>query len=113
MSGSIVDMTGRAGGLPDFPGVKTIPQDRSALKMPSIDEPEKEGFGDLLKDMVSGVNDLQHEAAAKEEQFLKGEITDVHQVMIASEEASVAFDLLMEIRNKLLDSYKEIMRMQA
>ncbi len=113
MSDSIINTVGRANGMPDFPGTKTIPLDRSAMKSPSLEEPKQEGFGDLLKELVGGVNELQHEAAAREEAFLKGEITDVHQVMIAAEEASVAFDLLMEIRNKLLDSYKEIMRMQA
>ena len=63
--------------------------------------------------MVNDVSELQHQAAEKEEQFLRGEITDVHQVMIAVEEASTAFNLLMEVRNKLMDSYKELMRMNA
>lgn len=87
----------------------TIPLDRSLM-----DLPEEDGnFGTLLKEMVQDVNSLQHQAVDKEKQFLRGEISDVHEVMIAAEEASVAFDLLMEIRNKLLDSYNQIMRMQA
>jgi len=79
----------------------------------SMDLPSNENFGSMLKEMVQDVNELQHQAAVKENQFLRGEISDVHEVMIATEEASVAFDLLMEIRNKLLDSYNQIMRMQA
>jgi len=90
-------------GLSDLMNKQTIP----------VEKPSQEGFGDLLKEMVGSVNELQHEAADKEKQFLRGEITDVHEVMIATEEASVAFSLLMEVRNKLLDSYREIMRMQA
>ena len=76
-------------------------------------EKKTEGFNNLLADMVNEVNDLQHRAGDKEKQFLRGEISDVHEVMIAGEEASVAFSLLMEIRNKLLDAYKEVMRMRA
>jgi flagellar hook-basal body complex protein FliE len=62
---------------------------------------------------VQSVNDLQTKAADTETSFLKGDITDVHQVMISVEEASVAFELLMEIRNKLLDSYQQIIRMSV
>ena len=88
---------------------QTIPTDKSLLDLPE----EGGNFGTMLKEMVQDVNDLQHQAVEKEKQFLRGEISDVHEVMIATEEASVAFDLLMEIRNKLLDSYNQIMRMQA
>ncbi len=69
-----------------------------------------ESFGTMLKSFVKDVNDLQMESSDIEKKFMAGEITDVHQVMLASEEASVAFELLMEIRNKLLDSYREIIR---
>ncbi len=76
-------------------------------------EKGEQSFKDVLGDFVSSVNDLQSKAADTQESFLKGEVGDVHQVMIAVEEASVAFELLMEIRNKLLESYQQIMRMQA
>jgi flagellar hook-basal body complex protein FliE len=90
-------------GLKDILNKQTIPVEKS----------KQEGFGDLLKEMVGDVNELQHAAGDKQKQFMRGEITDVHEIMIAAEEASVAFSLLMEIRNKLLDAYREIMRMQA
>jgi flagellar hook-basal body complex protein FliE len=41
-----------------------------------------------------------------------GEITDVHQVMTAVEEASTAFNMMMEIRNKVMDAYQEVLRMR-
>lgn len=68
-------------------------------------------FKDTLSQFVNSVNDLQSQAADTEKAFLKGDISDVHQVMIAVEEASVAFELLMEIRNKLLEAYQTIQRM--
>jgi flagellar hook-basal body complex protein FliE len=76
-------------------------------------EVSNENFKDTLSKFVQSVNDLQAKAADTETSFLKGDITDVHQVMIAVEEASVAFELLMEIRNKLLDSYQQIIRMSV
>ena len=44
---------------------------------------------------------------------VSGRVTEVHDVMIAAEEAQLAFELLLEVRNKLLESYQEIMRMQV
>ena len=50
-------------------------------------------------------------AADIAEKFVLGEITDIHEVMIAAEEAGVALELVMEIRNKLIEAYQELMRM--
>jgi flagellar hook-basal body complex protein FliE len=82
-------------------------------KTNKIREEGGESFGQMLKSFVQDVNGLQHNSADMEKKFLTGEVTDVHQVMLAAEEASVAFELLMEIRNKLLESYKEIIRTPA
>ena len=68
-------------------------------------------FKDTLNQFVNSVNGLQKQASSAETSFLNGEITDVHQVMIAVEEASTAFQLLMEIRNKLLEAYQQVQRM--
>jgi flagellar hook-basal body complex protein FliE len=75
---------------------------------------EKKGtvpFGDILKGFMSEVNDLQVNMDKKIEQFAAGQTKDVHEVMIAVEEADVAFQLMMEIRNKLLKAFEEVMRM--
>ena len=45
--------------------------------------------------------------------MVTGEVTEVHDVMIAAKESQLAFELLVEVRNKLLESYQEIMRMQV
>jgi len=45
--------------------------------------------------------------------MVTGQVTEVHDVMIAAKEAQMAFELLLEVRNKLLESYQEIMRMQV
>ncbi len=74
--------------------------------------PEGTGFGDRIKEALSEANDLQLNAAGVADQFAKGEIENVHDVMIAAEKASVSLELVLEVRNKLLDAYREIMRMQ-
>ena len=76
---------------------------------------EKKGaipFQDILKNFMSEVNDLQLNVDKKVEQFASGEVKDVHEVMIAVEEADIAFQLMMEIRNKLMKAFEEVMKMQ-
>jgi len=68
-------------------------------------------FGDLLAGMVNDVNELQVNAGELREQLISGESGDLHQVMIAAEEAGVAMELLIEVRNKLVDAYQQLMRM--
>lgn len=68
-------------------------------------------FMDTLKSVVQDVNNLQLEAKSMEEAFVRGELEDLHQVTIAQEKARIALELMLEIRNKLLEGYQEIMRM--
>jgi flagellar hook-basal body complex protein FliE len=69
-------------------------------------------FSTALERAIGEVNALQLRAGESIQRLARGEVEDVHQVMIAAEEAGVAFDLMMEIRNKLLDAYQELMRTQ-
>ena len=69
-------------------------------------------FGEKLQNAIQEVNNLKATSGEMIEGMVSGEVTEVHDVMIAAKEASLAFDLLLEVRNKLLESYQEIMRMQ-
>ncbi len=69
-----------------------------------------DGFGSTLKKFMSDVNAMQVKADMKTQQFATGEIQDLHEVMAAAEEASISMMLLLEIRNKALEGYKELMR---
>ncbi len=68
------------------------------------------GFGETLKQFISDVNEMQVTADDKAMKFATGEIKDVHEVMAAAEEAGISLSLLLELRNKALDGYKELMR---
>ncbi len=69
-------------------------------------------FKSTLQGYLKDVNEMQHKADASIEKMVAGEITDVHQVMNSVQEANLAFNMMMEIRNKVMDAYQEIMRMR-
>ncbi len=70
-------------------------------------------FGAVLNGLVDQVDALQKNADASIQGLVSGEETNVHNVAIKMEEASVAFDLMMQVRNKLVEAYQEISRMQT
>ena len=71
------------------------------------------GFGDVLNKFVSEVNDKQIASGQAVNDLLSGKDIPLHQAMIAMQEAGVAFQLMVEVRNKLLEGYQELMRMQV
>ena len=72
-----------------------------------------EGFGKVLDSLVSIVDGKQANAQAVTRQVLLGDSSQLHQSVIAMQEASVAFSMMVEVRNKLVESYQELMRMQV
>lgn len=70
-------------------------------------------FGDVLTDMIRRTDESQKVSSQTTGALLSGQNVPVHQVMVASEEASVSFQLMLEVRNRLLDGYQELMRMQV
>jgi flagellar hook-basal body complex protein FliE len=76
------------------------------------DQVEEESFGAILKKSISEVNNLQNEADNAIQQFATGQGKSIHETIIALEKADVSFKLLVEVRNKLVEAYQEIMRMQ-
>ncbi len=83
------------------------------LGRPAVPTPDGPSFQDTLKGALSQVNELQLEAGELQRRMVAGEPVDLHEVMISAEEAGIAFDLMMEIRNKLLTAYQEIQRMHV
>jgi flagellar hook-basal body complex protein FliE len=79
----------------------------------ALQEPQPSGnFTDTLKDFISDVNTFQTESADLDAKLIKGEPVDLHDVMIATEKAKTSFQMLVEIRNKFLDLYQQVNRMQ-
>ena len=68
-------------------------------------------FGDQLKELLSSVNDKQQAATKLVDSVAAGKTESLHTAMLALEEASVSFQLMLEVRNKMLEAYQEINRM--
>jgi flagellar hook-basal body complex protein FliE len=81
--------------------------------MPGAAAAGKSDFSSLLGKMVSEVNAQQLSSAQNVNALQAGQNIPLHQAVIGMEEASVSFQLMVEVRNKLLESYQEIMRMQV
>ena len=70
------------------------------------------GFGDMLKDAISTVNNLQKESDQQIQKLMTGETQDLHSTLIAVQKADLTFQTMMQVRNKIVAAYQEIMRMQ-
>jgi flagellar hook-basal body complex protein FliE len=81
--------------------------------LPMADAVAKPKFDNLLDSAVSAVNAKMQAADVEKTKLFTGETDNLHQAMIAMQEASVAFSLMVEVRNKLVEGYQEIMRMQV
>lgn len=74
---------------------------------------EEAGFGEIFKNALDEVNALQQQSSEMKTKLLTGDLQDLSQVTIAAEKADLSFRLTMEIRNKVIEAYQEIMRMQV
>ncbi len=88
-----------------------------SLGKPKLDdgEPdtEKTSFGDMFNSFVKDVNHMQNVAGESIQRMIAGEIKDPHQVMLAVGEAKMAMNLLLEIRNKVMEGYRELIQMRV
>lgn len=73
---------------------------------------EVKSFGEFLQDSISKVNNLQVEANTAMEKLASGESQNLHETLLAVENADIAFRTMNQVRSKVIDAYREIMRMQ-
>lgn len=92
------------------PGLIERTEPRTAtVSLPAA--PDQPKFSDMVTDLLQSVNGVQNEAAAIQQAYLAGEEVELHQMMIKAEEAGISMDLLLEIRNRLVDAYNDLMKM--
>ena len=77
------------------------------------EEGSRTSFSSMLQRSVAEVNQLQNQADSSIEQLIVGRSRNLHETMIALEKADISFRLMMEVRNKIIEAYNEIMRMQV
>ena len=88
----------------------TIPTNTEFIS--SVGGEGQDSFKKTLSGFINEVNDLQSKANESIENFATGKVENVHEVMIAMSKAEISFKFMMEARNKLIETYKEVMRMQ-
>ena len=69
------------------------------------------GFGDAMRSALQRVNEMQSQSSAITEAYERGETTDIAAVMMARQQASIGFEATLQVRNRLLTAYKDIMSM--
>ena len=70
------------------------------------------GFGAVFENAINSVENVRHESTEAVEKFLKGEGGELHTTVLATQKAELTFQLFLQARNKVVDAYQEIMRMQ-
>lgn len=73
----------------------------------------EKSFGDTLKEAVATVNALQKDSDKKMQELATGKTTDIPQVMMAAEKADIALRMMVQVRNKIIEAYQEVMKMQV
>ena len=90
-----------------------IDQGKSKQKVDLSKELGEKDFGETISDFVKAVNQSQIDSEGAIRDVIEGKSENIHQAMATAEEAKLSFQLMIEIRNRLLDSYKEIQRLQV
>jgi flagellar hook-basal body complex protein FliE len=80
---------------------------------PEVQEPGKTSFGDALKDSIKKVGEIEKEADQEVQKLATMESGDIVNTMMAIEKADISFQMMMQVRNKIISAYEEIMRIQV
>ncbi|MCT4584029.1 MAG: flagellar hook-basal body complex protein FliE [Peptostreptococcaceae bacterium] len=74
---------------------------------------EKVDFFSFLNDAIHSVSNLEFKQEELEKKFALGELDNLHELTVATQEAEIGIQALMQVRNKVMDAYNEIMRIQV
>ena len=100
----------RSGGIGVANNVgMTVQLDRTA----PVDRVTAPGFAQMFEKFIQGVDQKKKISKNETQDLILGRSDNIHEAVVKSQEAGVAFNLMIEVRNKLVDSYKELMRMQV
>lgn len=98
-----------------FPSVQQIfaPTPNSVKGASTTPFEAQKSFASVLKESINNINQSQLDADNMTQKLVNGENVDLHQVMIAQQKANITLQAALEVRNKVIDAYQEIMRMQV
>ena len=93
-----------------IPPIQSIPL---TMKTPEGTPDTRPGFKEALENSVNDVNQRQLQAHSAIEDLATGRSNNLHETMIAIQKAEVSFKMLMQVRNKIINAYQEVMRMSV
>jgi flagellar hook-basal body complex protein FliE len=99
----------------------TIPiQGANPIRPPVIEQPQAPSgsaqpgvFSEMFRNSVQEVQSFQNQAQQSVDGFLAGESEDLHKVALATQKAELSFEMFLQVRNKVVQAYQEVMRMQV
>lgn len=97
---------------PKIQGTDAFDKTRNTSLSSSNSKEPGADFSKTLKEAIHSVNELQKNADVKMQELVTGKSQNIHETMIAAEKADIALRLMVQVRNKIIDAYQEIMRMQ-
>ena len=92
---------------------QTLKLDENQSKIAEAGKSEKASFGDMLNKSITEVNNSQATADDNIAKYLSGQQTGLHETMLSLEKADISMRLMVQVRNKAVEAYREIMRMQV
>lgn len=95
-----------------FPGISGLPTPATTPTSPTGAERNEGSFGETLRNTLGSVEGLRSTSETQMSELLQGNRQDIHNVMIAVEKADVAFQLMMQVRNKILNAYQDVSKLQ-
>ena len=100
---------------PIIPSNFTIPSlpSLSGVQSPGGASSGGAGFSSVLTDAISKVESFQNNSSNSVNNFLSGEGEDLHKVALATQQADLSFQLFMQVRNKVVSAYNQVMQMQV
>lgn len=108
-----VGTIGNLGSVGSLPSLRDVEPQRGLTLSTGPEAARKGSFDQTFADVLGEVNQLRQRADHLTEQFAAGQVQDLHDVVLAQQEAAIAFQLVQSVRDKLLQSYQELMRMQV
>jgi len=102
---------GAGKGVSDFQVKREMQNQGMSVPSQPIESPKS--FSEILRQSVDEVNTYQHQADTAVKELVAGRNKNIHETMLAVERADTSLKLMMQVRNKILDAYREIMRMQV
>lgn len=95
--------------MPTIPPLHSIP----SIAVPGLKAPASrpDAFQSILQQSIQNVSQLQNDADTAVNQFISGEQDDPHTMMMAVQRSSLSFDMFVQVRNKVVQAYQEVMKM--